>query len=469
MDTAAGKALQKLNEKVYSQLVVLFRNMHAIVKQRRPFTDYLWLCELDERKGVDIGRTYRNDKQAVNFARLKAEHERKQVVQYVNNAKFISVISDGATDSAVQEEEFVYIRACQNGSIKTGFLAVGSPERADADGILQVITDSLKDAGIEDWSKKLVGVGSDGANVMSGKKGSVVAKLKQVQPLLRGVHCFAHRLQLAYKDVRPTDKTASADSLGKAKGFLKIMTNHAMIKFMLFMTDVIACLSKLSLSIQATTASVAYIKRQLDATIAVLKKYETKDGPKLRKMREICRLNEDEIVAAVSIQPVRKAVITGLVECLGSRFADAYEGVISACKIADFQLWPAKQTESTKFGDDEVAVLVDHFGPIMTDAGVDTDAVELEWDMLKAAVFNRYKDVHNAMWSDIGPASAADPNCKNAMALIDLILTIPAHSADAERGFSEMKLIKTDWRSKLRPSILSDLMMIFFHSAEIKS
>ena len=53
--------------------------------------------------------------------------------------------------------------------------------------------------------------------------------------------------------------------------------------------------------------------------------------------------------------------------------------------------------------------------------------------------------------------------------LIDLILTLPAHSAYAERGFSEMKLVKSDWRSCLRPSILSDLLFTMLHAYDIPS
>ena len=45
----------------------LFRNVHALIKKRRPFTDFIWMCELDEIKGVDIGETYRNEKQALSI------------------------------------------------------------------------------------------------------------------------------------------------------------------------------------------------------------------------------------------------------------------------------------------------------------------------------------------------------------------------------------------------------------------
>lgn len=50
----------------------------------------------------------------------------------------------------------------------------------------------------------------------------------------------------------------------------------------------------------------------------------------------------------------------------------------------------------------------------------------------------------------------------NILGLIDLILTLPASSTDAERGFSELKLTKTDWRARLRNTVLYDLLLIQF-------
>ena len=43
----------------------LFRNVHALIKKRRPITDFIWMCELDEMKGVDIWEAYRNEKQVL--------------------------------------------------------------------------------------------------------------------------------------------------------------------------------------------------------------------------------------------------------------------------------------------------------------------------------------------------------------------------------------------------------------------
>ena len=47
---------------------------------------------------------------------------------------------------------------------------------------------------------KLVALGSDGASVMLGKNGGVIAILKEKQPSMIAVHCARHRLELTYKD-----------------------------------------------------------------------------------------------------------------------------------------------------------------------------------------------------------------------------------------------------------------------------
>lgn len=53
----------------------------------------------------------------------------------------------------------------------------------------------------------------------------------------------------------------------------------------------------------------------------------------------------------------------------------------------------------------------------------------------------------------------------NILMLIDLILSLPASTSDCERGFSKMKLTKTDQRNKLKSTTMSDLILIQLHSS----
>ena len=58
--------------------------------------------------------------------------------------------------------------------------------------------------------------------------------------------------------------------------------------------------------------------------------------------------------------------------------------------------------------------------------------------------------------------------CSNALDVIDLILALPASSAECERGFSLMKLIKTDRRNKLSIRHMTQVMRIKLQSASIE-
>lgn len=57
--------------------------------------------------------------------------------------------------------------------------------------------------------------------------------------------------------------------------------------------------------------------------------------------------------------------------------------------------------------------------------------------------------------------------CSNLLSLVDLILSIPASSADAERGFNRLKMAKSDWRSKLSDANLSDQLTIMLEAPSI--
>ena len=70
-------------------------------------------------------------------------------------------------------------------------------------------------------------------------------------------------------------------------------------------------------------------------------------------------------------------------------------------------------------------------------------------------------------WKDINAEFGT--NAEHILLLVDLLLTIPGHSAECERGFSLLKTIKTDWRNKLTDEAVTDLIRITLESADIKS
>jgi len=68
MVSEAGKTSKLLKSSEIRRLAYLFRN--------RPLTDYIWLCQLDKSKGLDIGNIYQAEDTARDFNGCIAKYER---------------------------------------------------------------------------------------------------------------------------------------------------------------------------------------------------------------------------------------------------------------------------------------------------------------------------------------------------------------------------------------------------------
>lgn len=201
-NTAAHKMLVQMNKKTMEQLEILFRSAHALAKHGRPYSDFKWLCMLDEAKGLKLGSTYRNDKRCRDFVKAIATDLRRGTMSLVKEAPFLSLISDGATDSSHKEAEVAYVRFALHGETFIKFVGLKNIGKADADGISNALNVMMTGSFGEVWKTKVVGFGTDGANVMLGSNNGTVKKIKDQleRPYILPVHCSAHRLELAYKD-----------------------------------------------------------------------------------------------------------------------------------------------------------------------------------------------------------------------------------------------------------------------------
>lgn len=164
-------------------------------------------------------------------------------------------------------------------------------------------------------------MGTDGASVMIGKKGGVVRMISDMteRPFLKGIHCSAHRcsslnranLKTAYESIGkkmlvPTpvggtrwlphteralkhlitgyvgivlhheqmQQNPSRESSAKARNFLKLLKDKAVILWLHFMMDVIKSLSTVSLKIQDQQSSIGDIYSELDSAKAILEKFK---------------------------------------------------------------------------------------------------------------------------------------------------------------------------------------------------
>ncbi|XP_006116559.1 sperm flagellar protein 2 isoform X2 [Pelodiscus sinensis] len=545
-DQASTEQMLKSMSKVtLGRIENIFRTCHAIAKCGRPFTDIDWMCKLDDMKGVDIGSMFRNGKSARTFIHYIAEVERRALKEKLEKCKFFSLISDGVADNAIKEAAVVYVRFAYKGKVHCQIVGVQSVDKSDASTVKNAIVKTLQinlqlNLSSQDWSRKLVGFGSDGAEVMVGENNGVAKLLKEIQPCVQSVHCFAHRLELAYKEAlksiqlyttligllqniyyfyhnSPLNKTnlkstyetlklrpAIPSRIGgtrwlsrlqtalqillksypaillhmsklqgdpstshhqKVKGLLKLLLKMEVVKFSHFLLDIINVLNILSRVTQDRNSSIADIFSTMQSTLETLQMYKTRSGPKERLVETVTHFHGHQLVGNGNILPVRTKVLSNLVRMLRDCFCDASQDVLRATTIGSFKLWPEKIKQ--EFGEREVSVLTKHYEPVLEGANVKVDEVDTEWSMLKLELYDRFQNIRSLTWDSVN--SDYLHKYPNILMLVDLILALPASSAEAERGFSQMKLIMMQMHSKGMSESMTDLMVIQLNSPDIKT
>ena len=213
-----------------------FRVSHSIAKKGWPFDDYTWSIYLHEAThGISLGETYCNNRACRFFVGYIAEAERLAIVEDLTNAPFYSVLTNGRTDSSIREAEVMYLIYSDKGKISNKFLALKNIARANAENITQSIKTTLKEhGGFTDANlyQKMIGFGADGASVNMGCHNGIGARLKRKQPLLTSVHCMAHRLELAFKQVIQSNE-AQLKVLGFLENIYKFYHNSSLNRSML--------------------------------------------------------------------------------------------------------------------------------------------------------------------------------------------------------------------------------------------
>ena len=109
------------------------------------------------------------------------------------------------------------------------------------------------------------------------------------------------------------------------------------------------------------------------------------------------------------------------------------------------------------FGKEEVLQLTEHFQTVLQQAGTTTDDLPSEWRVLKRTI-RKLKGWKTLTWGQV--CGHLKLQCPNILQLFDLLATIPVASAECERAFSQLNLIKTDFRASLSKESLNDIMTI---------
>ena len=197
----AAKAIITLNEKNSNKWNV-YLGLHTHVSSNTNHLKiYVWICDIIESSGKDTGTNYRIDKQAKLFMTYMARNVTNDIGQKVLNSPYFALTCNSATDFSVKEQESIRIRLAFNGLVSDHLIAFESPgANANADGIFEALCRGTNKVGITNdvMKAKITSIALNGASVNTGRHHSVVTLCKKVNSAVMPVHCFSHRLELAF-------------------------------------------------------------------------------------------------------------------------------------------------------------------------------------------------------------------------------------------------------------------------------
>ncbi|KAG1653606.1 Transmembrane protein C17orf113 [Nymphon striatum] len=121
----------------------------------------------------------------------------------INTSPYYGVMLDETCDVTIEKKLAIYIRYLNptTGQVHVSFAGNEHITDCTALGIENALIEFLHRKGIlnenNDNISKCMGLGTDGASVMTGRLNGLGARLKRRNPKLTQVHCAAHRLNLA--------------------------------------------------------------------------------------------------------------------------------------------------------------------------------------------------------------------------------------------------------------------------------
>lgn len=191
---------------------IVFRTVFFCAKSELPSETINKLLEYDIANGLNpqmqnISWTTISEMQTIISKCLQVE-----VVNQIKKSDCFGIMIDESCDLGVDKKLVVCVRYVVNGQPKTSYLGSVRVNDGKAHTITTHVHNLLQQLNLD--LTKMVGLGTDGAATMTGRKMGVGVQLKsKYSPFVTQVHCFAHRLALgtvdAFKENKQLEKFKS--------------------------------------------------------------------------------------------------------------------------------------------------------------------------------------------------------------------------------------------------------------------
>ena len=263
----------------------------------------------------------------------------------------------------------------------------------------------------------------------------------------------------------------TADAKAKASGFVRKLIAFRFVHFAHFLLDLYKVLSRISLEFQKNDTSLESVTQKLEVTIAAIRSLIATPGHMesefLRNVGAGVMYKGKELYNRPTgfrqVQNDRQAVLQSCITHLQQRFKSFQDNdILDAMKVFEFRSWPLHRDRLMPFGNDKLQLLVDHFQNLLLKQNCDIPAILLEWQELKIHVSQRVTVDPDLAYLDLWQRVILEESVRftNILQVLKIVLLVPIHTSECERGFSLTARVKNDWRANLSTDALNNLMTI---------
>ena len=254
--------------------------------------------------------------------------------------------------------------------------------------------------------------------------------------------------------------TKGGEDGAKCVGYLRTLKSRKFLDGLVFLIDVLEILTDVSVSFQKNELLVTDVSVKLCEAIMKLERMKTHKGPAYTRYQE--QVADNKYLDTVKLEgvPVSDATLTAfLTDCIKfmkARFEHLESSPFTDFHIFDFRNHPNLAADLADYGDENIIKLVNYFSTVLTEE--ERESIPLQWPALKALMKTRHR---KSPFEILRGLLVEKPEMvQDILVLVRIMITLSPSSAAVERGFSQMKAIKTSRKSRMTNSNLAALMKV---------
>ena len=305
---------------------------------------------------------------------------------------------------------------------------------------------------------------ADKLKVKFNKFGSL-HQCRWVASQLRALNVLRQNYRATCEHCQTIIEEGSKDA-AKASGILTRLRSPKFVTFFLFMIDFIQVITTLSKLFQEENVLIVDVLPQLEVAMLQLVEMQSSPGISISSLTKGKVFNEVDLSGEVEpeLQKLHTELVTAAIDFMDARFKPLQTPPYSDFKVFNFMQWPYDKVELVSYGMVEVNRLIQHFTPVLTEEEI--ESALHEWLAFKIHVSNLRHTQLRIVYRDLmnPPVSM-----KHFLPLLEIMLTLSMSTAQVERGFSHMNIIKRADQSNLANDSLNNCMEIKINGpADIK-